>query len=124
MMKERNGIVFFDLNEDYSSHPAGKALKEVSLGDVKFPFGFFIVEEGGKKFVRPGTRDDHVQRLLKAFPDYPVELLSGVGRCQIDVFSSPRDCKGGCPDYPSVYWCVKMFDEGSLYFSCGCIDMS
>jgi hypothetical protein len=41
MAMERNGIVFFDLTEKYDDHPAFKALKEVSLGDVRFPFGFF-----------------------------------------------------------------------------------
>jgi hypothetical protein len=41
MSIERNDLVFFDLDEKDSNHPAFKALEGVSLGDVRFPFGFF-----------------------------------------------------------------------------------
>ena len=43
MAVERNGVVFFNSDEKYPDHPAFKALEGVSLGDVRFPFGFFLV---------------------------------------------------------------------------------
>jgi hypothetical protein len=44
MAMERNGVVFFDPTAKNDDHPAFKALKAVSLGDVRFPFGFFLIE--------------------------------------------------------------------------------
>src|ERR1700752_3440295 len=69
MIKERNGVTFFESKDDYADHPAFKALSTVSLGDVRFPFGFFLVEEEGKTFVVPGTQEDHRKTLVKVFPD-------------------------------------------------------
>jgi hypothetical protein len=51
-------VQFFEPDKDYSDHPAFKALSGVSLGDVWFPFGFFLAkDEEGKTFVLPGTEE-------------------------------------------------------------------
>ena len=48
MAMERNGVVFFDPAAKNDDHPTFKALKAVSLGDVWFPFGFFLIEGMGR----------------------------------------------------------------------------
>ncbi|MGA8657501.1 MAG: hypothetical protein WB586_15245 [Chthoniobacterales bacterium] len=58
MAMERNGVVFFDPAAKNDDHPTFKALKAVSLGDVWFPFGFFLIERNGERYVLPGTKDD------------------------------------------------------------------
>jgi hypothetical protein len=77
MAMERNGVVFFDPTAKNDDHPAFKALKAVSLGDVRFPFGFFLIERNGERYVLPGTKDDLLKALLTAFPDYPTQSFSG-----------------------------------------------
>jgi hypothetical protein len=47
---ERNGVSIFDMNEKNEDHRAFKELRKVSLGDVRFPFGFFLVDEGISKY--------------------------------------------------------------------------
>jgi hypothetical protein len=121
MSIKHNGVVFFELNENYDDYPACKVLEEVSLGDVRFPFGFFVVEENGKKSVLPGTKDDLLKTLLAAFPNYPAESLRI--SCLPDVFDNNK-CKGGCANFPNVYRCLKMVDEGNSFFGCACVDIS
>lgn len=75
MPVERNGIVFFELDEKWDDHPSCKELREVSLGDVRFPSGFFIVEENGKKFILPATKEDLLKTMRTAFRDYPAGCL-------------------------------------------------
>jgi hypothetical protein len=113
-------VTFFQSKEDYRDHPAFKALSAVSLGDVRFPFGFFLVEEGGKTFVVPGTQEDHRKMLLKAFPDIdPKAFTQGAG-CTPD--SSGLGCHGGCPGFPSGYTCMRAHEEATRYYDCACID--
>jgi hypothetical protein len=121
MATTRNGVTFLDMNENWSEYPACKALKDVSLGDVRFPFGFFIVEENGKKQVIPGTKEDLLKTLRSAFSDYPTGSVAF--SCLPDVFDRNR-CKGGCRDFPSVYRCMKLVDEGNGFFGCACVDIS
>jgi hypothetical protein len=115
-MVERNGITFFDQN--YPDHPAFRDLQGVSLGDVRFPFGFFLVNEKGKKVVIPGTRDDLIKRLLQALPKYPIDLISTTGVCT--QFNDA--CEGGCSDFGSTFRCVKFHDQHNFFYGCGCVD--
>ena len=92
MAMERNGVVFYDPTEKNEDHPAFKALKSVSLGDVRFPFGFFLIERNGERYVLPGTKDDLLKALLTAFPDYPTQSFSGGCGSIWDM------CTGGCGD--------------------------
>ena len=42
----RNGVTFLTLEEARDpNNPANKAVAQVNLGDVIFPFGFFIKEK-------------------------------------------------------------------------------
>jgi hypothetical protein len=120
MVMERNGIVFFGLTEKYDDHPAFKALKEVSLGDVRFPFGFFLVEEDGKKHVLPGTKDDLLKRLLTVFPDYPTQSLTGI--CTVSAFQ--EGCEGGCGEMGVTFRCMRIYDDPFHFYACACVDIS
>jgi hypothetical protein len=119
MAKSRKELTFFEMTEDFSTHQAGRLLDSVNLGDVKFPFGFFIAEEDGKKVVVPGTKEDVTKRLITAFPDYPAQLI-GV-TCQVDVFAEHRRCKGSCIGFPSGYECMRSFEQTSRFFFCACV---
>jgi hypothetical protein len=44
MSKVFNGVTIFEPGENDAGSPASKELSKVSLGDVRFPFGFFLVE--------------------------------------------------------------------------------
>lgn len=120
MSKERNGVTFFETKEDYADHPAFKALSAVSLGDVRFPFGFFLVSEGGKSFVVPGTQEDHRKVLLRAFPHIDRMALER-GACLPD--SMGDGCHGGCPNFPTGYFCMRFTAEDLRFFGCGCVPM-
>lgn len=118
MMKQFNGVTFFQEKKDYADHPAFKALNAVSLGDVRFPFGFFLVTENGKSFVVPGTEEDHRKTLLRAFPDIDPKALVR-GRCI--PASMGVECTGGCPGFPTGYACMRFFADDLRYFDCGCV---
>jgi hypothetical protein len=92
MMYESNGIAIFEAGEDYPDHPAFRELSTVSLGNVRFPFGFFIVDEDGNRYVRPATEAERMELLFKAFPDGPSETARNSSLCFL------RD--GGCFDDP------------------------
>jgi len=118
MIVERNGIVIFTAKERYEDHPAVRALEGVSLGDVRFPFGFFLVEDNGKKVVIPGTAEDRRQRLLTAFPDILPEALAVT--CDVHLSSDWNEvCSGACPS--SLYRCERLYDDSSHYYACGCV---
>jgi hypothetical protein len=123
MPTERNGIVLFDLNEKYADHPVTRKLQGVDLGDVRFPFGFYVVEENGKKIVLPGTREDLVKHVLKAFPDYPKELFGLIGSTGV-CRGSTDGCEGGCRGFPTGYACVRLGDPTDGFFGCDCVDKS
>ncbi|WP_156750388.1 hypothetical protein [Mycobacterium sp. 852013-50091_SCH5140682] len=124
-MFERNGVVFFPRGSraDYPNHLAFTLLASVSLGDVRFPFGFFIEEQNGKRFVRPGTEDERTQLLLKAFPDAAPEMLSS-DRC----LHGGSDGGEGCHiliSCPLQFECMQVFDNpvaGTGHYTCACVD--
>jgi hypothetical protein len=116
MPTERSGIVFFELDEKWEDHPACALLKEVSLGDVRFPFGFFIADKDGRKCVIPGTKDDLLKTLRTVFPDYPESMA---GHCAETAFG--QRCQGSCPHF---YACMRMVDVASHFFGCSCVDIS
>jgi hypothetical protein len=95
-------------------------LSAVSLGDVRFPFGFFLVEEGGKLHVVPATQDDRRKTLLKANPDIRPEAFSE------SCFPNPYDteCHGGCGKLPPIYRCMRFYDESTGHYGCACMDIS
>jgi hypothetical protein len=113
MSINRNGIEFFTPDEDASDHPAFRLLDTVTLGDVRFPFGFFIVEEDGEKFVLPATAEQRINMLSKAFPDQP--RSSWENACRSGVGSS---CKGEC-DIGEI--CSRGFDSEVVQYGCACI---
>ena len=120
MSKECNGVTFFELNEKDKDHRAFKELSKVSLGDVRFPFGFFLVEDGGKTVVIPGTEEDRRKTLLKAFPDINPETFSQ--GCHPN--SSGNGCHGGCGKMSPGFRCMRIFDDSRRYHGCGCVDWS
>jgi hypothetical protein len=114
MSKDYNGVTFFEPNEKDMDHPAFKQLRKVSLGDVLFPFGFFLVEDGGKTVVIPGTEQDHRKTMLKAFPDRHEHFEScrntSGGRCI-------GACSGG-----DTFRCFQLSDQSVGYYGCVCMD--
>jgi len=120
MSRDCNGVTFFEPNEKDANHRAFKELSKVSLGDVRFPFGFFLVEEGDKMVVIPGTEDDRRKTLLKAFPNLIPEALSQ------GCFPNPFDtgCHGGCGKMSLGFRCMRMYDDSRRYHGCGCVDWS
>jgi hypothetical protein len=120
-MMEKNGITFFGLKQKYPDHPAFRDLQGISLGDVRFPFGFFVVEEKGKKIVIPGTRDDLTKRLLQAFPNYPVALI-GISSGPCTKFQDA--CEGGCDHFPTTFECSQVWDDNNIFRACACVDWS
>ena len=120
-MIERYGVTFFEPDKNHDDHRAMKDLAKVSLGDVKFPFGFRLVDEDGKTVVIPATEDERKSVLRQAFPDLAPELRSFLG-CTPN--SSGPGCHGGCPGMPSVYKCMRLWEETRRFFGCGCVDIS
>jgi hypothetical protein len=117
---ERNGVSIFDMNEKNEDHRAFKELRKVSLGDVRFPFGFFLIDEGGKTYVLPGTEEDRRKTMLKAFPNInPEAFLQG---CHPNAFGS--GCHGGCGKMSPGFKCKHLFDNDRRFFGCGCVDVS
>lgn len=117
-MYEKNGVAHFKPGETEPDHLAFQALAKVSLGDVRFPWGFFIVTEEGGSHVVPATEADHTALLAKIFPG---ETPIGLGRCGY----LGGDCLGSC-DAP-YYVCAKLFIEtnpGVRYqYACACVPM-
>jgi hypothetical protein len=120
MSKEYNGVTFFAPGEKDMNHPAFKELNKVSLGDVRFPFGLFLVEEGGKTVVIPATEQDRRKILLKAFPHLKLQDIPPA----CDLEGGDR-CFGACPQhFPAHFKCLKMFDPRERFFGCACVDIS
>jgi hypothetical protein len=120
MSSEKNGVIIFDDGEKDSNHKAFKELSKVSLGDVRFPFGFFLAEEGGKTIVIPAAMEDRKKALLRAFPDIDQRAF-GQG-CHPNPFDT--GCHGGCGLLPPGYRCHRLFEEDRRFFGCACLDMS
>lgn len=116
MAEERNGVIVFAAEEDFSAHPAVEALSTVSLGDVRFPFGFFLVDgDNGKRHVVPATEDDRMKVLLRAYSEISqVALRSACSH-------SRQGCDGGCPRF---HTCRKLYHDATRYYGCACIDIS
>jgi hypothetical protein len=119
MAIERNGVVVFEMDEKPGDHPAFKALEGVNLGDVRFPFGFFLRWEDGKRVVIPATEQERRETILKAFPAILPEALRV--SCRATVWH--ERCQGGCGELPPGYFCVRIYDPRH-FFTCGCVDMS
>jgi hypothetical protein len=120
MSKEYNGVIVFAADE--KDGPAFKELRKVSLGDVRFPFGFFLVDEAGKTVVIPATEEDRRNTLLKAFPDMRPEVAAAV--CDFD---SDGGCRGSCSGaggFPQHFECLKVHDPSERFYGCACIDIS
>jgi hypothetical protein len=113
-----NGVVVFKAGDDYDSdHPAFRDLSSVSLGSVRFPFGFFIVEEDGDRYVRPAMEAERMELLLKVFPEGPSETARSSSFCYI------RD--GGCGDtlchtLRPHHRCFRGYDESRRQYGCWC----
>jgi hypothetical protein len=119
MSKVYNGVTVFDPGENDKDNPAIKELSKVSLGDVRFPFGFFLVDQGGKTIVIPATKEDRAKTLRKAFPDMRPELASIA--CDYD-FDGKCPQHGDCSHFGKTFKCGKVNDPSTRYYGCGCID--
>src|SRR5262245_29422666 len=115
MIIKRNGVVFFSENQDYKDHACYKKLSKVSLGDVKFPTGFFLVDEGGKTVVVPASEEDRRKMILKAFPDMPDDAIR--------AFCSTGDvgCRGNCAGLLPHRRCMLGCDESRRQYCCACV---
>ncbi|QNJ90576.1 hypothetical protein HZU40_20180 [Mycolicibacterium fluoranthenivorans] len=117
-MREINGVAVFKAGDDYDSdHAALRELSSVSLGSVRFPFGFFIVEEEGDRYVRPATEAERMELLLRVFPEGPSETARSSSFCYI------RD--GGCGDtlchtLRPHHSCFRGYDESRRQYGCWC----
>jgi hypothetical protein len=116
----RNGVTFYTLEEARDpNNSANKAVAKVKLGDVIFPFGFFIREKNGKKFVEPATLEHKLKVLRTAFPDSPKDLASfHTGPCS-DV-DSLGNCSGSC-DRAHGFLCMKI--NQFEFYGCACVFM-
>src|SRR5215471_18852957 len=112
MIIERNGVVFFSDKEDYKDHAAYKELSKVSLGDVRFPSGFFLVDEDGKTFVVPASAEDRRQMILKAFPDAPEAALTSL------CYERDGHCIEGCAGLRPRHKCMPGFDGSRRQYGC------
>jgi|GEM_PF-4846208 len=119
-MYERNGVTFFDNEEKDLNHRAFKDLGKVSLGDVRFPFGFFLIEESSKTIVIPAAMEDRKKALLRAFPE--IDQRAFGQNCHPNPFDT--GCHGGCGGMSPGFKCRRMFEEERRFFSCGCVDLS
>lgn len=97
------------------NNSANKAVAQVNLGDVIFPFGFFIKEKDGKKFVVPATSEHRLKVLQTAFPDSSKFQT----RACMDV-DSLGNCSGEC-DVSEGFLCVKV--NQFEFFGCACVFM-
>lgn len=111
MVTERNGLLVFPRGEDHSAHPAVRKLNGFSLGDVRFPHGFFLVEEDGA-YILPASAEDRIQRLQKAFPELTADALGQLCR------HHHPGCAGECepPDE-----CTPVSDPGDQWYGCVCL---
>ena len=76
MGKEIDGLfVFSDRDMQEKDHPAIQALKNVSLGDVKFPYGFRLATEDGKTIVWPLERQDYLDFMYRVNPNLDHDKL-------------------------------------------------
>ncbi|KJC38980.1 hypothetical protein UP09_24010 [Bradyrhizobium sp. LTSP885] len=114
----RNGITFMTAAEARDpNNAAAKALSGVNLGDVRFPYGFFVRDDKGKKYVEPATWADKLRILRMAFPDFPDNPSSG-RRCEGN--DDGMECIGSCEGAPEVQcWKTSFPDEG--FFGCACV---
>jgi hypothetical protein len=115
MIIERNGVVFFSEDQDYKNHAAYRELSKVSLGDVKLPSGFFLVDEDGKTVVVPASEEDRRKMILKAFPDTSEEAIRTF--CIVDGGRCRGDCSGMVPRHQ----CRRAYEESRRQYACACV---
>jgi hypothetical protein len=113
MITEHNGLMLFPIDEDFSEHPLFKDLQSVSLGDVRFPYGFFVKENGGARYVVPATPEERGSILLNAFPDMTLEQAQSEG-CGSKTGAT---CVNTC-DFP--FRCMRVVDQTSGWHGCFC----
>ncbi len=116
----RNGVTLLTLEEARDPNdPANKTVAQVNLGDVIFPFGFFIKEKGGRKYVVPATLDDKLKVLRTVFPDSPKDPGNFQTRSCSDV-DSLGNCSGVC-NSSEGFLCMKV--NQFEFFGCACVQM-
>lgn len=109
-----NGVEFFTEDEEASDNAAFRTLETVELGDVRFPYGFFIVDEDGERYVLPATAEQRLDMLAKAFPDRPRDSWEDTCRNGIG-----KRCRGECRRIGE--FCLRGFDSEVIQFACACI---
>jgi len=67
MSKEYNGVTFFAPGEKETDHPAFQKLSKVSLGDVRFPFGFFWSKTVARRWSFPQHSKTIARRCVRRF---------------------------------------------------------
>jgi hypothetical protein len=116
IVHESNGIAIFKPEEYYPDHPAFRELGTISLGKVRFPFGFFIVDEDGDRYVRPATEAERMELLLKVFPDGPSETASSSFCYFKDLGCGDTLCHTLRPHHA----CFRGYDESHRQYACWC----
>jgi hypothetical protein len=116
-MRERNGIAVFEVGEDHPDHPAFRELRSISLGDVRFPFGFFIVDEDGQRYVRPATEEERKELLFKVFPDGPSETVLDSNFCYLHDGKCVAHL---CAQIEPPSRCFRGYDESRRQYGCWC----
>jgi len=84
---------------------------------VRFPFGFFIRDDKGKKFVVPATWPDKLRILRIAFPDFPDD--QSFRQCEGN--DDGMECIGGCNEGPN-FRCFKLASIDDGFFGCSCME--
>ncbi|MGO8189393.1 hypothetical protein [Rhizobium leguminosarum] len=113
MPREINGYFVFDMGEKAPDHPAILALQGISLGDVRMPYGFELMEENGKKYVVPLTQEQWEHILKAVNPDFDHHTMPNFCR-----FVDNENCSTlGCTT--SGYECRKLTGNGR--YVCGCV---
>ncbi|MBR0869603.1 hypothetical protein JQ633_04475 [Bradyrhizobium tropiciagri] len=116
----RNGITFMTAEEARDpNNPANQALKAVNLGDVRFPNGFFIRDDNGKKYVEPATWEDRLKVLRTAMPDFPDVAPVEMAACH---HIGDESCGNGCGKLSPEFRCLKIHDPSIPFYGCGCVN--
>jgi hypothetical protein len=112
----RNDVTFLTFEEARDpNNSANKAVAQVNLGDVIFPFGFFIKEKDGKKVVVPATLEHKMKVLRTAFPE---KDLAGFQTASCTDTDSLGNCGHGC-DKSQGFLCMKV--NHFEFYGCACV---
>ncbi|MCA6124222.1 hypothetical protein J6500_20335 [Bradyrhizobium sp. WSM 1704] len=88
---------------------------------MRFPNGFFIRDDKGKKYVEPATLEDRVKVLRAAMPDFPSDRPIETAACH-HIGGDDDACGSGCGQLPREFRCLKIHDPSIQFYGCGCVN--